>query len=144
MEDIIQRIVDKLAEIFPETTIYTENQTSGFDVPSFYIIKTLTQSKNRFFDIQDRTVSYQIVYFANPEAPNADLNRVEELLLDNFTRLDEYSTVRNRDINTDPKEETLAMQFDLLLNMYSIPHVCGGDPIIVERKEDRSKNNCSM
>ena len=52
MEDIIQRIVDKLAEIFPETTIYTENQTSGFDVPSFYIIKTLTQSKNRFFDIQ--------------------------------------------------------------------------------------------
>ena len=109
MEDIIQRIVDKLAEIFPETTIYTENQTSGFDVPSFYIIKTLTQSKNRFFDIQDRTVSYQIVYFANPEAPNADLNRVEELLLDNFTRLDEYSTVRNRDINTDPKEETLTM-----------------------------------
>ena len=120
MEDIIQRIVDKLAEIFPETTIYTENQTSGFDVPSFYIIKTLTQSKNRFFDIQDRTVSYQIVYFANPEAPNADLNRVEELLLDNFTRLDEYSTVRNRDINTDPKEETLTMQFDLLLNMYKV------------------------
>lgn len=120
MEDIIQRIVDKLAAIFPETTIYTENQTSGFDVPSFYIIKTLTQSKNRFFDIQDRTVSYQIVYFANPEAPNADLNRVEELLLDNFTRLDEYSTVRNRDINTDPKEETLTMQFDLLLNMYKV------------------------
>ena len=122
MEDIIQRIVDKLAEIFPETTIYTENQTSGFDVPSFYIIKTLTQSNNRFFDIQDRTVSYQIVYFANPEAPNADLNRVEELLLDNFTRLDEYSTVRNRDINTDPKEETLTMQFDLLLNMYKVDH----------------------
>lgn len=120
MEDIIQRIADKLAEIFPETTIYTENQTSGFDVPSFYIVKTLTQSKNRFFDIQDRTVSYQVVYFANPEAPNADLNRVEELLLDNFTRLDEYSTVRNRDINTDPKEETLTMQFDLLLNMYKV------------------------
>lgn len=120
MEDIIQRIADKLAEIFPETTIYTENQTSGFDVPSFYIVKTLTQSKNRFFDIQDRTVSYQIVYFANPEAPNADLNRVEELLLDNFTRLDKYSTVRNRDINTDPKEETLTMQFDLLLNMYKV------------------------
>lgn len=120
MEDIIQRIADKLAEIFPETTIYTENQTSGFDVPSFYIVKTLTQSKNRFFDIQDRTVSYQVVYFANPEAPNADLNRVEELLLDNFTRLDKYSTVRNRDINTDPKEETLTMQFDLLLNMYKV------------------------
>lgn len=120
MEDIIQRIADKLAEIFPETTIYTENQKSGFDVPSFYIVKTLTQSKNRFFDIQDRTVSYQVVYFANPEAPNADLNRVEELLLDNFTRLDKYSTVRNRDINTDPKEETLTMQFDLLLNMYKV------------------------
>lgn len=39
MEDIIQRIVDKLAEIFPETTIYTENQTSGLMCRVFTLLK---------------------------------------------------------------------------------------------------------
>ena len=123
MEDVTQRIVDKLVEIMPEVPIYLENQRSGFVVPSFYVNKVTTQSANRFFDIQDRTLTYQVVYFANPANPNTDLDRVESLLLDNFTRLGNYATVRNREFNTDIKEETLTMMFDLLLNMYKIEDI---------------------
>lgn len=122
MEDTTQRIADKLAEIFPDAIIYTENQKSGFDVPSFYIAKNLTNVKNRFFDIQDRTVSYQVIYFANPENSNADIERVEGLLLDNFVRLDNYATVRNREFQPDQEQETLTMMFDLFLNMYKVDH----------------------
>lgn len=120
MENTTQRIADKIAEIFPEETIYTENQKNGFDVPSFYIAKNLTNIKSRFFKIQDRTVSYQVIYFANPEAPNADMDRVEGLLLDNFTQLDDYTKIRNREFKVDQKEETLIINFDLFLNMYWI------------------------
>ena len=120
MEDTTQRIADKLAEIFPEATVYTENQKSGFDVPSFYIAKNLTNISNRFFHIQDRTVSYQVIYFANPENPNANMEQVEGLLLDNFVMLDNYATVRNREFKTDQEQETLTMMFDLFLNMYKV------------------------
>lgn len=123
MEEIMQKIADKLAEIMPTATIYTENQTSGFEVPSFYIQKVMTRSKPRTSNIQDRTVTYQVVYFANPDSANADLDKTESLLLDNFTRLGDYATVRNREFNTDTKEETLTMIFDLLLNMYKIEDI---------------------
>lgn len=123
MENLIERIANKLAEIFPEITIYAENQKSGFDVPSFYIEQVATHINNRFFNIQDRTVSFQVVYFANPEEPNLDIAGVESLLLDNFVTLNDYATVRNREFNTNSEQETLTMNFDLLLNMYKVEHI---------------------
>ena len=110
---IVERIAKRISEIFPDVTIYSEKQKSGFQVPSFYISKIMTVTKSRFFDIQDRSLSYSITYFANPDRPNADMEEVEQKLLNNFTRLDDYATVRNRETTINQDDETLVMSFDL-------------------------------
>lgn len=117
---IIERIAKRISEIFPDVTIYSEKQKSGFQVPSFYISKIMTVTKSRFFDIQDRSLSYSITYFANPDRPNADMEEVEQKLLNNFTRLDDYATVRNRETTINQDDETLVMSFDLRLEMYPV------------------------
>lgn len=117
---IVERIAKRISEIFPDVTIYSEKQKSGFQVPSFYISKIITVTKSRFFDIQDRSLSYSITYFANPDRPNADMEEVEQKLLNNFTRLDDYATVRNRETTINQDDETLVMSFDLRLEMYPV------------------------
>ena len=117
---IVERIAKRISEIFPDVTIYSEKQKSGFQVPSFYISKIMTVTKSRFFDIQDRSLSYSITYFANPDLPNADMEEVEQKLLNNFTRLDDYATVRNRETTINQDDETLVMSFDLRLEMYPV------------------------
>lgn len=117
---IVERIAKRISEIFPDVTIYSEKQKSGFQVPSFYISKIMTFTKSRFFDIQDRSLSYSITYFANPDRPNADMEEVEQKLLNNFTRLDDYATVRNRETTINQDDETLVMSFDLRLEMYPV------------------------
>lgn len=118
--NLIDLIAKRLSEIFPNITIYSERQKSGFEVPSFYISKIMTITKSRFFDIQDRTVSYSLTYFANPDKPNADIDEVEQKLLNNFTKLDDYATVRNRETTINQDDETLVMSFDLRLEMYPV------------------------
>lgn len=117
---IVERIAKRISEIFPDVTIYSEKEKSGFQVPSFYISKIMTVTKSRFFDIQDRSLSYSITYFANPDRPNADMEEVEQKLLNNFTRLDDYATVRNRETTINQDDETLVMSFDLRLEMYPV------------------------
>lgn len=117
---IVERIAKRISEIFPDVIIYSEKQKSGFQVPSFYISKIMTVTKSRFFDIQDRSLSYSITYFANPDRPNADMEEVEQKLLNNFTRLDDYATVRNRETTINQDDETLVMSFDLKLEMYPV------------------------
>lgn len=117
---IVERIAKRISEIFPDVTIYSEKQKSGFQVPSFYISKIMTVTKSRFFDIQDRSLSYSITYFANPDRPNADMEEVEQKLLNNFTRLDDYATVRDRETTINQDDETLVMSFDLRLEMYPV------------------------
>lgn len=117
---IVERIAKRISEIFPDVTIYSEKQKSGFQVPSFYISKIMTVTKSRFFDIQDRSLSYSITYFVNPDRPNADMEEVEQKLLNNFTRLDDYATVRNRETTINQDDETLVMSFDLRLEMYPV------------------------
>lgn len=117
---LVERIAKRISEIFPDVTIYSEKQKSGFQVPSFYISKIMTVTKSRFFDIQDRSLSYSITYFANPDRPNADMEEVEQKLLNNFTRLDDYATVRNRETTINQDDETLVMSFDLRLEMYPV------------------------
>lgn len=117
---IVERIAKRISEIFPDVTIYSEKQKSGFQVPSFYISKIMTVTKSRFFDIQDRSLSYSITYFANLDRPNADMEEVEQKLLNNFTRLDDYATVRNRETTINQDDETLVMSFDLRLEIYPV------------------------
>lgn len=103
----------------------------------------MTITKSRFFDIQDRTVSYSLTYFANPDKPNADMDEVEQKLLNNFTRLEDYATVRNRETTINQDDETLVMSFDLLLNMYKVEN--GGKLERIEYsggiQEDGSRKN---
>ena len=47
---IVERIAKRISEIFPDVTIYSEKQKSGFQVPSFYISKIMTVTKSRFFE----------------------------------------------------------------------------------------------
>lgn len=117
---MIERIANKLAAIFPDAVIYTENQTSGFQVPSFYISKIMVNSKPELFEIQNRKYFYQIVYFANPETPNADMDNVAELLLNNFCSLEDYATIRNREIHVDTDNETLTLSFEIWVRMHKV------------------------
>lgn len=120
--ELIDRIADAIAEIFPDITIYSENQSSGFVEPCFYINKVSTDSKYELFDIQNRKQTYQLVYFASEKTPNANLASVETLLFDHFTKLDTYASVRNREIQLDSTERTLTMTFEIWMRMYPQDH----------------------
>lgn len=123
MMNLTDRVVKELARIFPDDIIYTENQSSGFQEPCFYVSRIpVANIKPKLFDIQERTYSYQIVYFTNSDQPNADIERVQELLADNYITLADYATVRNREFSPDVNENTLKFQFDLLLRMYRVDH----------------------
>lgn len=116
--NLTELVVDELARIFPDVTIYTEKQSSGFKEPSFYVSRIpTTQIKPALFDIQERTYSYQIVYFASPDQPNADMERVQDLLSDNFTTLADQATVKNREFKPDTVEHTVIFMFDVWFRM---------------------------
>ncbi|WP_416353925.1 DUF6838 family protein [Agrilactobacillus fermenti] len=105
-------IANELQRLFPAAPIYRENQKGGFQEPSFFITKIMTGSKTELFGIQNRRYHYQLVYFPDPERPKADMEVVEELLLDNFTTLGDSATLRNR--QTELSEDyTLQMTFEV-------------------------------
>lgn len=119
--NITNRIADELTRIFgTETTIYTENQENNFVEPCFYVSKVSTTSTPRLCGHQKRVYTYQIVYFTNERQANADLDRVESLLLDNLVSLPEFAHISNRDFNTDYTEKTLTAVFDIAINAHKV------------------------
>lgn len=119
--NLTELVVDELTRIFPDAPIYIENQSQGFKEPSFYVSRVpATQIKPALFDVQERTYSYQIVYFANPNQPNADMERVQDLLSDNFTSLSDQATIKNREFKPDTNEHTVIFMFDVWLRMYKV------------------------
>lgn len=116
---IIERIADELARISPNTTIYTENQSNGFDEPCFFISRAgKTAQKPELFDYETRTIPYQIVYFPPEENANEALDQMENILMDNLSVLPDFAYLRNREFNIDTNEHTLTYEFDLVLRMY--------------------------
>ena len=116
---IIERIADELARISPETTIYTENQPSGFDEPCFFIGRAgNTTLKPELFDYEVRKMPFQVVYFPPEENANEALDEMETLLMNNLTVLPEFAYLRNREFSVDTNEHTLTYDFDLVLRMY--------------------------
>lgn len=116
---IIERIADELARISPETTIYTENQPSGFDEPCFFIGRAgNTTLKPELFDYEVRKMPFQVVYFPPEENANEALDEMEALLMDNLTVLPDFAYLRNREFAIDTNEHTLTYNFDLVLRMY--------------------------
>lgn len=116
---IIERIANELARISPETTIYTENQPSGFDEPCFFIGRAgNTTLKPELFDYEVRKMPFQVVYFPPEENANEALDEMETLLMDNLTVLPDFAYLRNREFSIDTNEHTLTYDFDLVLRMH--------------------------
>lgn len=109
---IIERIADEIARLFPDATIYTENQSDGFEEPSFFIEKIDTSSTAEQFDRQLRKYAYQVVYFPNPENPKMDMERMEDYLLSGLLELRNYAPLRNKKL-IQQKDNTLVYQFEI-------------------------------
>ncbi|WEV40358.1 DUF6838 family protein [Lactobacillus sp. ESL0681] len=110
---ITERIANEIASIFPDAVIYTENQDSSFEQPSFFIQKILTATAPLLFENQDRKYHYQVVYFPEKEHSNADMERVEDKLLDNFTQLSGFASIHNREFEIDTANTVLEVKFEV-------------------------------
>lgn len=118
--DIVNRIADQLNELIPDATIYREQQAGGFKEPSFFIHRITTTVKPELFQRQNRSYYYQIVYFPETANPKADMERMEEFLLDNFKVLDNFATIRNRDF--EEVDGALSMSFNITIRAYPEDH----------------------
>ena len=114
---IIERIADEIARLFPEATIYTENQSDGFEEPSFFIEKIDTSSAAEQFDRQLRKYAYQVVYFPNLENPKMDMEVMEDYLLSGLLELKDYAPLRNKKI-IQQEDNTLIYQFEVWGRFY--------------------------
>lgn len=114
---IIERIADEIAQLFPDATIYTENQSDGFQEPSFFIEKINTSSASELFDRQSREYAYQVVYFPNPDNPKTDMERMEDYLLSGLLELKDYAPLRNKKL-IQQEDNTLIYQFEVWGRFY--------------------------
>lgn len=114
---IIERIADEIACLFPDATIYTENQSDGFNEPSFFIEKIDTSSSHEMFDRQARKYAYQVVYFPNPDNPKTDMERMEDYLLSGLLELKDYAPLRHIHV-TQQEDNTLIYQFEIWGRFY--------------------------
>ena len=114
---IIERIADEIARLFPEATIYTENQVDGFQEPSFFIEKIDTSSAPEMFDRQYRKYTYQVIYFPDPDYPKTDMERVEDYLLSGLLELKDYAPLRHIQV-TQQEDNTLIYQFEVWGRFY--------------------------
>ena len=116
---MIKEIADKLVSIFGEdTVIYAENQANGFQEPSFYVHKVLTNAAYELAGYQAKTDSYQIIFFAGDDSPNQKMIDVEEKLVASFDYVGNYLAV-NRSFTPNAAERTLDFQFDLKGRVYN-------------------------
>ena len=114
---IIERIADEIARLFPDATIYTENQSDGFNQPSFFIEKINTSSASELFERQARKYAYQVVYFPNPDNPKTDMERMEDYLLIGLLELKDYAPLRNKKF-IQQEDNTLVYQFEIWGRFY--------------------------
>ena len=110
---IIERIGQLLATISSGLPVYRENQTGGFKEPSFYVSVISGRSYPELFGRQKRTHGFQVVYFPNPQEPNADMERMEQTLLDRFLTLPGFAHIRDR--NFGRVDGALTLDFNVVL-----------------------------
>lgn len=115
--DLTKRIADEISILVPGTPIYRENQRAGFEEPAFFVEKIMTQVTPELMNYQFRKYHYQLIYFPNPDKPRTDMERVEEILLDQFTSLDRYASIRNREFSQS-SDNTLQMTFEVWIRAY--------------------------
>ena len=120
IDNIKDKIAEKLAIICPETPIYKNNQKMGFKEPSFFIVKIGTEVKPEWMNYQFRKYSYQLIYFPDPEDINSDIEAKESILLDTFTELNEFAKIRNREFKVS--DDTLQVIFEIWLRAKPVDH----------------------
>ena len=114
---IIERIADEITRIFPNAIIYTENQSDGFEEPSFFIEKISSSASSELFDRQMRKQSYQVVYFPNLDNPKTDMERVEDYLLSGLLELKDYAPLRHIEV-VQQEDNTLIYKFEIWGRFY--------------------------
>ena len=114
---IIERIADEIARLFPDATIYMENQSDGFNEPSFFIEKINTSSASELFDRQYRKYAYQVICFPDPDHPKTDMERMEDYLLSGLLELKDYAPLRHIQV-TQQEDNTLIYQFEVWGRFY--------------------------
>lgn len=119
--NMIERIGQLLASISPGLSIYHENISGGFKEPSFYVSAIGSRGQPELFGRQKRIHGYQVVYFPNPKKPNADMERMEQLLLDQFLTLPEFAHIRDR--NFGRVDGTLTIDFNIVLWTHPVDNV---------------------
>lgn len=111
MIDVASEIGKNLQNIFTDLKIYRNNIEGGFEEPSFFLHKIQSDSAPLTFGNQYRTYYYQLVYFPNPSNIAADIDRVEALLLDNFTELEDFAQLADRQSKIN--DQTLNFTFEV-------------------------------
>ncbi|MBH9985204.1 DUF6838 family protein [Lactobacillus sp. M0390] len=114
---IIERIANEIARLFPDATIYTENQSDGFNEPSFFVEKINTSSTVEQFDRQLRKYEYQVVYFPDPDNPKTDMELMGDYLLSGLLELKDYAPLRHIQV-TQQEDNTLIYQFEVWGRFY--------------------------
>lgn len=109
--DITVRIKDKLAELFPDRKIYSENISGNFKDGTFFIQRTKLIPTPKLFGMQKQVYSLQIVYFPLEEDRRGDMDNVAEKLARDFKVLDGVAHLTNREFV--PLDDELHFSFDL-------------------------------
>jgi len=87
--NIMDSIGYKLAELFPDIEITSENTEQGFVTPSFYVYEVRRSSQDEIANYEFRNHFFCIVYFAREDSVNADNQVVANRLQDDFSTLDD-------------------------------------------------------
>lgn len=87
--NIMDSIGYKLAELFPNIEITSENTEQGFVTPSFYVYEVRRSSQDEIANYEFRNHFFCIVYFAREDSVNAYNQVVANRLQDDFSALDD-------------------------------------------------------
>lgn len=114
MIDIATHIGKKLRTVCPNVKIYRNEVDGGAELPSFLLQKIGTKRTPLLGLDQARVYSYSLVYFPEDEdSPSAELEAMDDQLLDNLTALDEFARVSN--LSTNIVDKTLVATFDVFI-----------------------------
>lgn len=109
-------ISDTLDQHWPNIPVYLENQEGGFSEPSFYVHRIHVNHTKDFTSWQNRTYSYQVVYFPPELKPNEALDTMAEQLQSNLTEIPGYAKIINPNLTVE--EDHLSMTFDINIRAY--------------------------
>ncbi|MCL0330610.1 phage tail terminator family protein [Apilactobacillus xinyiensis] len=103
MIDVFSEIYKKLKQIEPDIKVYRNNIAGGVNLPAFFVQKIQTSVKPHFFSDQERSYYFQVTYLPddNSDSVVREIAIMEDKLLDQFTQLDNFARVENREFKVN-------------------------------------------